>query len=106
MAKKTVSSNTPAVPAQRAVKPTGKKTTGKKKTVTERKVAKPVAAKTRRATTAKAPVITSDDIALRAYFISEKRRTASLPGDEHHDWLEAERQLVAESKRRKKTKTA
>lgn len=101
MAKKTVSSTNPAAPAQRALKPAGKN-----KTVTERKVAKPVVAKTKRAAPAKARVITSDDIALRAYFISEKRRTAGLPGDEHHDWLEAERQLVAESKSPKRTKTA
>jgi hypothetical protein len=41
---------------------------------------------------------------LRAYFISEKRRNLGLPGNEHHDWLEAERQLAAESKGTKKTK--
>ncbi len=42
-------------------------------------------------------VISNDDIALRAYFISEKRRAKGLPGDEAHDWIEAERQLRAES---------
>ena len=40
--------------------------------------------------------ISSDDIALRAYFISEKRRAHGLPGDDRHDWIEAERQLRAE----------
>jgi hypothetical protein len=39
-----------------------------------------------------APVST-DEIALLAYFISEKRRKAGIPGDEHQDWIEAERQL-------------
>ena len=37
-----------------------------------------------------------EDIALRAYFISERRRSLGLPGDEHQDWIEAERQLMAE----------
>ncbi len=39
-----------------------------------------------------------EEIQLRAYFISEERRTHSLPGDEHQDWIEAERQLRAERK--------
>lgn len=38
----------------------------------------------------------SNDIALRAYFISENRRLQGLPGDESNDWLEAERQIAAE----------
>ena len=101
MAKKTVSSTKPAAPAKRAIKPAVKN-----KTVTAPKVDKPVAAKTKPATPAKAAVITSDGIALRAYFIAEKRRSEGLPGDEHHDWIEAERQLAAESKSRKKWKAA
>jgi len=48
--------------------------------------------------------ISTDDIALRAYFIAEKRRTHGLPGNEHHDWVEAERQLVAESGKAKRAK--
>jgi len=51
---------------------------------------------------AKAPGISTDDIALRAYFISEKRRSQGLHGSEHEDWVEAERQLVAEKKKPKK----
>ncbi len=39
--------------------------------------------------------LNQQEIALRAYFIAEKRRALSLPGDEHQDWLEAERQLLA-----------
>ncbi len=39
---------------------------------------------------------TQDDIALRAYFIAERRRAHGLAGDQHQDWLEAERQIVAE----------
>src|SRR5438105_14951776 len=44
----------------------------------------------------KRAVFSNDDIALRAYFIAEKRRNRGIPGDEHQDWLEAERQLRAE----------
>jgi len=42
------------------------------------------------------PAISTEDIALRAYFIAEKRRTAGIPGDELGDWVEAERQLLVE----------
>jgi len=45
--------------------------------------------------------ITPADIALRAYFISEKRQKLGLPGDSTHDWVEAERQLKAEAARKK-----
>jgi hypothetical protein len=44
------------------------------------------------------------DVAIRAYFISEKRRSTGLPGDEHQDWLEAERQVAEESSAAKKPK--
>lgn len=55
---------------------------------------------------ATSPALSQDDVALRAYFISEKRRAAGLPGDETQDWVEAERQLLAESKGRKKSSRA
>jgi hypothetical protein len=42
------------------------------------------------------PEFSSHDIALRAYYISERRRDLSLPGDELGDWVEAERQLRKE----------
>lgn len=38
----------------------------------------------------------NDDVALRAYYIAEKRQAAGLPGDTHSDWVEAERQLRKE----------
>jgi len=58
-------------------------------------------------TAPKLPAYTQEDVALRAYFISEKRRSAGLPGDEHQDWLEAERQIVAEfAKKRTAKKTS
>jgi len=37
--------------------------------------------------------VTNDEIAVRAYFIGERRRHLGLPGDPQTDWLEAERQL-------------
>jgi hypothetical protein len=39
-----------------------------------------------------------DDIRLRAYFIAERRTQLSIPGSEAEDWLEAKRQLEAESR--------
>jgi len=60
------------------------------------------AAKTKAATSANG--ISLDDIALRAYFIAEKRRTEGRHGDEHQDWIEAERQLVAESSKGKRSR--
>lgn len=47
-------------------------------------------------------VITNEDIALRAYFIAERRQAMGWPGDSTSDWVEAERQLRAEAKRKAK----
>jgi hypothetical protein len=41
-----------------------------------------------------------EEIRLRAYFISERRRRFALPGDAGSDWLEARRQLLFEASRR------
>jgi hypothetical protein len=41
---------------------------------------------------------TFEQVQVRAYFISEHRRKLGLPGDEGHDWLTAERELMAELK--------
>jgi hypothetical protein len=38
-----------------------------------------------------------EEIRLRAYFISERRRRFALPGDADSDWLEARRQLLSET---------
>ena len=48
-------------------------------------------------TTARA---SDEEIRLRAYFISERRRRFALPGDADSDWLEAARQLLSEADRR------
>jgi hypothetical protein len=42
------------------------------------------------------PMPTFEQVRLRAYFISEQRRNAGIEGDEHGDWLRAERELREE----------
>ena len=42
----------------------------------------------------KLPAYTHEDVALRAYFIAQRRQAENLPGDPHQDWIEAERQLA------------
>ena len=37
--------------------------------------------------------VTNEDIALKAYYLAERRRHLGLPGDPQSDWLEAERLL-------------
>jgi Protein of unknown function (DUF2934) len=39
---------------------------------------------------------TFEQVQLRAYFISERRRQLGLPGDESRDWLTAEQELREE----------
>lgn len=43
---------------------------------------------------------TDADISLRAYFIAERRHKLGWPGDSTSDWVEAERQLTAEIKKK------
>ena len=52
---------------------------------------KPASPKTKEA------AYTQDDVALRAYFIAEKRQRLGVHGDSHSDWIEAERQLASEN---------
>lgn len=67
--------------------------------------AKPVAAEKPKLTLPKKPAPVKrpaagpslDDIALRAYFIAERRKKMGWRGDETSDWVEAERQLLAEA---------
>jgi len=37
--------------------------------------------------------VTTTEIALRAYYLGERRQSLGLPGSAENDWLEAERQL-------------
>jgi outer membrane biosynthesis protein TonB len=39
---------------------------------------------------------TFEQIQVRAYFISERRRKLGIPGDQHHDWMAAEQELRTE----------
>lgn len=44
------------------------------------------------------PQPSSEQVALRAYFIAERRRVLGIHGDETSDWVAAERQLLDELK--------
>lgn len=93
-----------AVAAKRTVKPTT--AAPRKATAAPRKVAA-TPRKTKRATVAaevsatlsEAPVktFTTDEIALRAYFIAQDRHSRGAWGTPEGDWLEAERQLREEA---------
>ena len=37
--------------------------------------------------------VTTEDIALKAYYLAERRRHLGVPGDPEADWLQAEREL-------------
>ena len=37
--------------------------------------------------------VTTEEIALKAYYLAERRRNLGLPGDPEADWLQAEREL-------------
>ncbi len=43
------------------------------------------------------PEPSDEEIRIRAYFISERRRRFGLPGDASSDWLEAKKQLLSET---------
>ena len=91
-------------------------TAGSEKTRKTKTTGKPAAVKTKKATTTRKKVDTGrieprstpvgektfdptiDQISMRAYFISERRRRFDLPGDANSDWLEAKRQLLAETR--------
>lgn len=79
-----------AAPTAKAAKPAAKRSTAMKPTAPKAK------AKTAKNGTV-APVITNEDIALRAYFIAQHRQAHGHPGTPDGDWLEAERQLRLES---------
>jgi hypothetical protein len=44
------------------------------------------------------PQPSSEQVALRAYFIAERRRVLGIHGDETSDWVAAERELIEELK--------
>jgi hypothetical protein len=76
-------------PVAAAVNPVVKTETKKpRKSSNAKSIAKP-----RKSTT---HLPTFEQVQLRAYFISERRRKLGLPGDDSHDWLSAERELREE----------
>lgn len=91
-AKKTT--ETPAAVAEVAIEstPVAPKPAPKPKAVKPKAPARPKKA---------APVveieISLEEIGLRAYFISERRRNNNLPGDETSDWVQAENELRYEA---------
>ena len=90
-AKKPVAKATPKAAPKKAAAP-------KVKAAAVPKPAKaPVAQVKATAVTKPALSVTPADIALRAYFIAEKRQKLGLPGDSTSDWVEAERQLQAKA---------
>lgn len=78
--------------------------TVKRKPATPKAPAKPTPAKPAKPARAAEIVISNEEIALRAYYIAERRRSMSWGGDEHSDWIEAESQLKAEAKRKRSLK--
>jgi hypothetical protein len=79
----------------RKTKPAGR-STSIRKTGSRRKTALPAVDRPRAAGVEFDP--SDEQIRTRAYFISERRRRFDLPGDANSDWLEAKRQLLAETR--------
>jgi hypothetical protein len=73
--------------------PSGKKSAGKKSTSGS-------AADASKAKYSKEAVArpTAEQVALRAYFIAERRRSLGTEGDETSDWIAAEQELIEELK--------
>jgi len=83
-----------------------RKTPAARRTSTTRKTAGPAPKKTATARTGNVAMppeagtmarLSDEQIRIRAYFISERRRRFALPGDADSDWLEAKRQLLSET---------
>jgi hypothetical protein len=80
----------PAPKAKRVRRPTALRT---RKPAAARRTTKATKSSTKSRSASTEPAYTNEDIALRAYFIAEKRRQLGLWGSPESDWLEAERQL-------------
>jgi len=97
--------------ATRSASKTAKKSATKKKPVVKKSPAKkPVAARNRATSANPGRVVTrriggrsevvgligsvtTEEIAIKAYYLAERRRNLGLPGDPESDWLQAEREL-------------
>jgi hypothetical protein len=84
----------------KAVKPAAEKPLADKpaaaKPAAEKKAAAPKTPRKPKKATAAAAQFTTEEVALRAYFIAEKRQQMGQWGTPEGDWVEAERQLRAE----------
>ena len=83
--------NPPATKAKRVRKPTP--AAEKPGVVTATRTTTATKSSRKSKSVATKPAYTSEDIALRAYFIAEKRLQLGIYGSPESDWLEAERQL-------------
>lgn len=86
--------------AAKPAKKAAKKTTARKPAAARSRasVATPARVMTRRAGGKSEVVglfgsVTMEDIALKAYYLAERRINSGLPGDSESDWLQAEREL-------------
>ncbi|MEX1119550.1 MAG: DUF2934 domain-containing protein [Terrimicrobiaceae bacterium] len=86
--KKSKASPEPVVAETQKAAP-AKSATKKKTALKSTPAKKPATKKARRPT--------DEEIALRAYFIAERRQNLGWFGDETQDWVEAERQLLKEA---------
>jgi hypothetical protein len=80
--------------------PTVRQTSAKRRSSGPARKKSSVARKGKTSTPSKAgpsAAASDEQIRLRAYFISERRRRFGLPGDADSDWLEARRQLLSET---------
>jgi hypothetical protein len=60
----------------------------------------PTGAAKRPVRSSKAKEPSYEQVQLRAYFISERRKSLKIPGDEASDWVQAENELKAELARK------
>ena len=90
--------STPAAPPTETKKP---RKTSKAKSVSSANSVSNAKSESSAKSKAKTPKLivhlpTFEQVQLRAYFISERRRKLGLPGDESRDWLTAEQELREE----------
>ena len=93
MPKKTTKEKSSLSAAPKPKKAPAKRAATRKPTATKA----PAAKKPAKPKAAAKVTISEGDIALRAYFIAERRQNLGWPGDESSDWLEAKRQLEEEA---------
>jgi hypothetical protein len=98
---KTAKSAKPATKAAAAKAPAKKAAAAPKSASKPAKPAPAPATAPAKAAKPAQPTVSRDEIALRAYYIGERRQMMGWPGDSSSDWIEAEAQLLAELKRRK-----